>query len=101
MSDEQLEQLRDEWSVRRKAVLCPTLVILLDVAASELVGRVRQRAQAYERALTADWLDALSKAFRRQATAVETGPVMHVDATRPDATEEVAAAVQAISSAGR
>jgi 2-amino-4-hydroxy-6-hydroxymethyldihydropteridine diphosphokinase len=94
---EQLEAFLERYEHKRRAVVPPRLIVLLDAPADELLDRVRGRGRECERRLTASQLERIRQAVVDQAARPDLGPVLRAGGNDPDTVfTEVLAAVRAM-----
>jgi 2-amino-4-hydroxy-6-hydroxymethyldihydropteridine diphosphokinase len=97
LAPERWNEYAERFERARQSVVRPRLVVLLEAPAAELLRRVRARARPCEQDLTAETLDRIGQAVRRQAGGPGQGPVLRVpDGDRETALAEVLAAVEAM-----
>ena len=96
LTGKRLDAFAAQWLAAKSGILRPTLVVMLDAPSEILLGRIKLRNRAYESSLTTQWLDRLRKALHDQARLPDVGPVLHVDVTNGDPSDEVAAAIGAL-----
>ena len=97
LSSDRYEAFRAQWERRRRGVVRPKLIVLLDAPVELLLQRVLRRGRPCERRLNERRLEGIRRAILDRASQPGQGPVLQLPADDPDRVlEEVQAAVEAM-----
>jgi 2-amino-4-hydroxy-6-hydroxymethyldihydropteridine diphosphokinase len=79
LTEEQSSSFTEHYQTRRRTVMSPRLLVVLDLPGEELLTRIARRGRACEQRLTLAQVERIRSEVSRQAHQPDVGPVLFLD----------------------